>query len=194
MGGVDLSTLLEGALGGAGVLLLSVFYGRIETARNRRREREGLLRIIDAEVYENNRLLRVIRENPDLAKYPSLFALSTDAWDQCRTRLSELLSKDQDHVFVLVRHYALVVRIRALLEDPDALAAGLSRKERRGRTVRERVADAEGERHNLLSTLANRALSDGEEVRRKGERYIGALPDYYAVDEGQSATEPTEDG
>ena len=54
MGGIDLSILLEGALGGAGVLLLSIIYSRIETGLNRRREREGLLRIIDAEMYEKN--------------------------------------------------------------------------------------------------------------------------------------------
>ncbi len=48
-------------------------------------------------------------------------AVSTDAWNQSRARLGEFLFEDQDYIFALNRHYALVVRIRATLEDPEEL-------------------------------------------------------------------------
>jgi hypothetical protein len=57
----------------------------------RRRERKGLLRIIDAEVYENNEVLYRMITDPDLSEqYPSRAAQSEDAWDQSRARLAQL--------------------------------------------------------------------------------------------------------
>ncbi len=155
--------------------------------RTRTRERVGLLRIVDAEIYENNRLLQIIKKDPDLTKYPSMSSLSTSAWDQSRTRLADLLSKDQEHLFSLVRHYALIVRIRAALDDPEVLDNSLSRKERRDKIIKTRVTEAKGSGLSMVATLANRALSDGENARRKGEKYIGTLPGYYGADDGGPA-------
>ncbi len=155
--------------------------------RTRIRERVGLLRIVDAEIYENNRLLQIIKKDPDLTKYPSMSSLSTSAWDQSRTRLADLLSKDQEHLFSLVRHYALIVRIRAALDDPEVLDNSLSRKERRDKIIKTRVTEAKGSGLSMVAIMANRALSDGDNARRKGEKYIGTLPDYYGADDGGPA-------
>jgi hypothetical protein len=165
------------------------WYRDRQDKKAREREREGLLRIIDPELYENIRLLRGIEKNADLAKYPSQSHVSTDAWNQSRARLGEFLFEDQDYIFALNRHYALVVRIGATLEDPEELKQSLSRRDRRDRTMRARVAGADESGKNLLSILANRALAAGETARNRGEKYIGSLPDYHAADEGPSTTE-----
>jgi hypothetical protein len=150
----------------------------------REREGEGLLRIIDAELYENNRLLRNIKESADIAKYPSQSHLSTDAWDQSRARLGQFLSRDAGHIFTLNRHYTLVTRIRATLQDPAELQKSLdsaSRKRRRTKEykdLQEQVGRAEVAGESKLSSLANQALSAGEEARQKGGEYTGALPRY----------------
>jgi len=149
------------------------WYRDRQDKKAREREREGLLRIIDAELYENIRLLRGIAKNADLAKYPSQSHMSTDAWNQSRARLGEFLSEDRDHIFALNRHYTLVVRIRATLEDPEPLKDSLSRKERRNRSVQDEVTRADERGKNLLSILANRALVAGEKARNKGGKYIG---------------------
>jgi hypothetical protein len=162
------------------------WYRDRQDKKAREREREGLLRIIDAELYENIRLLREIAKNADLAKYPSQSHVSVDAWNQSRARLAESLSENQDHIFAFNRHYALVVRIRATLEDPEALKNSLSRKERRNLGVQDAVSRADERGKNLLSILANRALTAGENARSKGEKYIGPLPDYHAADEEPS--------
>ncbi len=154
----------------------------------RDREREGLLRIIDAELYENIRLLRGIAKSADLAKYPSQSHVSTDAWNQSRARLGEFLSKDQHHIFALNRHYALVVRIRATLKDPEALKNSLNRRERRNRGMQDAVAGANERGENLLSVLANRALTAGERARNKAVKYTEPLPDYHAADDEPSTT------
>jgi hypothetical protein len=64
------------------------WYRDRQDKKAREREREGLLRIIDPELYENIRLLRGIEKNADLAKYPSQSHVSTDAWNQSRARVA----------------------------------------------------------------------------------------------------------
>ncbi len=143
--------------------ILSTFVGAIIGAwanswyRNREakkaedREREGLLRIIDAEVYENNRLLKDMIAEPHIAdKYPSRTALNTAVWDDSRTKLSQLLATDQEHIVHLTRHYAVVGRIRAPLGDPDAPISARNKRERQART-----ANIREKRYILLSQLAN---------------------------------------
>ena len=68
--GVNLNwdSLLSGAIGGLAILLLNILYGRAVAWWNRRQERKGLLRIIDAEVYDNNEVLKPMITDPDLAE------------------------------------------------------------------------------------------------------------------------------
>ena len=134
--GLDLNSLLSGGIGGVLVLLLSIAYSGWEAKKAEDREREGLLRMIDAEVYENDRLLKDMIAEPHIAdKYPSRAALNTAVWDDSRIRLSQLLATDQAHIVHLTRHYAVVGRIRALLGDPDAPISARNKRERQARTA-----------------------------------------------------------
>lgn len=148
-----------------------------EVREAEKREREGLLRLVDSEIYENMRLLEGIITDPHVAdKYPSQSALSTVVWDGSRITLSELLSMDQDHIFHLTRHYLMVQRIRAAIGNPDAPITAKTKREQQTRTAKNRE-----NRLKLLSRLANLGYLDGQEVRSKGEKFIGALPDYYGA-------------
>jgi hypothetical protein len=182
--------LIGAVVGGVVGAWANSWYRGWEAQKADDRERESLLRIIDAEVYENMRLLKDMRTDPDISdKYPSRAALSTDVWDQSWSSLSRLLSKDQDHIFALVRHYASVRRIGALLSDPDAPLSAKSKHVRRTKT-----ANIRRDRLKLLSRLANLAYLDGKEIREKGKRYIGDLPDYFLLAERYADADQMEDG
>lgn len=170
---VELNELLSGAVGALGVALLTIFYDRVRAWLDRRRERKALLRIIDSEVYENMAVLEGMIDYPELAdQYPSRAAVVTDAWDQAQGRLAQLLPSD--HITLLVRHYASVRRIRAVLEDPERPTA-----QRKGKDMRVRLENVKKKRLVLLSSLANSACEDGEAIRQKGKKYIKTLPDYF---------------
>jgi len=147
--------LIGAVVGGIVGAWANSWYRGQEAQKADDRERESLLRIIDAEVYENMRLLKDMRTDP----------------------------------FVLVRHYASVRRIRALLSDPDAPLSAKSKHERRTRT-----ANIRRDRLKLLSRLANLAYLDGKEIREKGKRYIGDLPDYFLLAERDADADQMEDG
>ena len=89
----------------------------------------------------------------------------------------------------MVRHYASVRRIGALLSDPDAPLSAKSKHERRTKT-----ANIKRNRLKLLSRLANLAYLDGKEIREKGKRYIGNLPDYFLLAERDADADQMEDG
>jgi hypothetical protein len=75
--------LIGAVVGGVVGAWANSWYRGREAQKADDRERESLLRIIDAEVYENMRLLKDMRTDPDISeKYPSRAALSTDVWDQ----------------------------------------------------------------------------------------------------------------
>jgi hypothetical protein len=187
--GVNLNwdSLLSGAIGGLAILLLNILYGRAVAWWNRRQERKGLLRIIDAEVYENNEVLKPMIRDPDLAEqYPSRRAsLSADAWEQPRARLAQLLRPR--HIQSLVAHYASISRIKATLADGDVPTKGKSREEK------QKVANVRQKRRALLSNLANLGWLEGEEIRKKGKKYIGTLPDYFGTAEKEAVKAATSD-
>jgi hypothetical protein len=75
--------LIGAVVGGVVGAWANSWYRGREARKADDRERESLLRIIDAEVYENMRLLKDMRTDPGISeKYPSRAALSTDVWDQ----------------------------------------------------------------------------------------------------------------
>lgn len=181
-------SLLSGAIGGLAILVLNILYGRTVAWWNLKQERKGLLRIIDAEVYENNEVLKLMITDPDLAEqYPSQRApLSTDAWEQSRARLTQLLRPD--HVNTLVAHYAAIRRIMATLGDRDVSTKG------KNRNAKQKVVLIRDKRRALLSSLANLAWSEGEAIRKNGKKYIKTLPDYFGTAEReaeQAASEST---
>ena len=45
-----------------------------------------------------------------------------------------------------------------------------------------------------MSRLANLAYLDGKEIREKGKRYIGDLPDYFLLAERDADADQMEDG
>jgi len=186
---IVLLPLVGAVVGGiVGAWANSWYRGR-EVQKAEDRERDSLLRIIDAEIYENMAVLKDMQTDPDISeKYPSRAALSTNVWDQSWPSLSRLLSRDQDHIFALVRHYASVRRISARLSDPDAPLSARSKHERRIKT-----ADIRKKRLKLLSSLANLAYLDGKAIREKGTQYIGGLPDYYLMAERDADDDQMED-
>lgn len=187
---IVLLPLAGAVLGGIVGAWANSLYRQWEAKKAEDRERESLLRIIDAEIYENMAVLKDMRREPDISeKYPSRAALSTDAWDQSWASLSRLLSKDQDHIFAMVRHYASVRRISAVLSDPDAPLSAKSKHERRTKTT-----DIRKKRLNLLSSLANLAYLDGKAIREKSGQYIGDLPDYFLTAEQDADADQMEDG
>jgi DNA-binding transcriptional MerR regulator len=187
---VDWKTILGSGLT---LLLLTILYGRLETLWNRRRERIGLLRVIDAEVYENNEVLKLMITDPDLAEqYPSRrVSLSTNAWEQHSARLAQLLRRE--HIRSLVAHYASISRIKAALEDRNATIKAKTREQKA------KAADIRKKRYVLLSSLANLAWLEGEAIRKQGKKYIGTLPDYFGTAEREAekaaaADQPDDDG
>jgi hypothetical protein len=92
----------------------------------------------------------------------------------------------------LVRHYASVRRIGALLSDPDAPLSAKSKHERRTKT-----ANIRRDRLKLLSRLANLAYLDGKEIRKKvsGTSAICPTTSYWpngmqTLTRGKTATMP----
>ena len=165
---------LAGAVVGANIgAFANGLYRDWQDRKAQRRERDGLLRIIDSEVYENNAVLEGMIDYPGLAdQYPSRAAVVTDAWDQAQGRMAQLLPSD--HFTLLVRHYASVRRIRVVLKDPEAPTS-----KRKGKDMRVKLENVKKKRLVALSALANSAYQDGEAIRQKGKKYIKTLPEYY---------------
>lgn len=178
-----------------GVIVGAVATGLVRAYQDwmgRRRERKGLLRIIDAEVYENNEVLKEMITDPDLAEqYPSRrAALSANAWQQSRARLAQLLRPD--HIKSLVAHYASISRIMATLGDRNVPTKGRSKEDK------VKAANVRKKRYVLLSSLANLAWLEGKNVRQKGKKYIKTLSDYFGTAEREAdkavSVDQAEDG
>jgi len=89
MWSVDLNSLLSGAVGGVIVLLLSIGYNAWQARKRLDQERKGLRRLIVAEVYLNDLVLKVVERPPDISR------ASTDAWDQNNARFAQLLTPEE---------------------------------------------------------------------------------------------------
>lgn len=170
--------------GGFGALLGAAVTFVATTVRDRRirneleaRERAGLLRLIDTEVYVNTGKLRMIRDDPDIGEqYRAYSELHTSHWDESRGRLVQLLPKD--HTSLLARYYAMLHGIGVNAGDEGRK---LTRKEGRDNQVQKQIARRNAQRAKLLSVQARDALGYGEDVREKGREYIGDTPDYFEL-------------
>ncbi len=159
MPGLDLNSLLSGAVGGVGVLLLTILYDRIKAALDRRRERRGLLLLMDAEVYSHIVGLRNAgtsrAEGPEeVEALNSLSVPRMDNWDSCKERLAQLLPPD--HVKDLVIYY------KALRDIVDITSFDLTKSYRA----------------RILAALAPPLMAQANAIRSKGERYLKELPNY----------------
>jgi hypothetical protein len=66
------------------------WYRDQEVKKALERELEGLLYLIDAELYDNELKLQALIRGPNLIEYPSLIAPTTEDWNQAKHRLTQL--------------------------------------------------------------------------------------------------------
>jgi hypothetical protein len=101
------SAALVGALLGA---TTGYVFREVEEWRRRKRERRGLLTLVDIETKHNEELLTKYEKNPEWITDQSRRTLSTGAWDDTRVRLSQLL-KDTELFSKLAEYYEEMRRI-----------------------------------------------------------------------------------
>ena len=182
--------LLSGLIGGLIVFGLTTWRDWRKTRKLIKRKRNGLLRLIDIEVYQNIDRLEMIKKNPDIGEqYRAYSELHTAHWDENRGRLAQLLSTD--YIGVLVRYYGLLDRIGVNLGDEGKRTP---RRVARNKNMKEKVAVRDASRKTLISVLAREALKYGEEVRRRAAGYIKETPDYFELYKNQEQeTEPSQE-
>lgn len=186
--GIELNTLLAGLIGALSVFMLTTYRDWRREGRSIKRERNGLLRLTDMEIYQNVDKLEMMKDSPDIGqRYRAYSELHTSQWEESKSRLAQLLPTD--HLGVLVRYYGLLDKIGAHVGDegtPSPRYVTRKPKVKKARTV------ARAERENLLSVLSREGLEIGGKARELGSKYIGELEDYFDLyDDDQD--EETED-
>ena len=139
--GLDLNSLLSGVVGGMGVLLLSIAYGRWEAKRKRDQELKGLMTLIFHEYGNNDHLMKWLSENPSFVHAPSFTNLQTGVWTESRVRLSQLLAKE--HTGALALYYSYIETIGNTIRDDsmpddvktDAVLGHIERAEKYGKAA-----------------------------------------------------------
>lgn len=91
-----------GILGTMGTIVWRV----IQDSRQQKRERRGLLTLLDLETDRNKRQLEAYEDDPTWITRAPADTLSTKAWEQTRARLSYLLKKEE--FADLLKHYNAV--------------------------------------------------------------------------------------
>jgi len=83
---------------GAGVISVigNALLTSFREARERKRERRGLLRLLLAEFRGINRSVELILHNPEFITYSPDEAFVDEAWKQSRVRLAQLLPYSED--------------------------------------------------------------------------------------------------
>lgn len=138
---LDLNSLLSSVIGGMGVLLLSIAYGRCEVKKKRDQELKGLITLVFHEYGNNDYLLKWLSENPSFIHAPSFTNLPTGVWAESRARLSQLLAKD--HTGALAIYYSYIETIRDTIRDDsmpedvktDAVLGHIERAEKYGKAA-----------------------------------------------------------
>lgn len=104
-------------LGAVVIYLLSEWSDR----RQRKRELKGLLRILDAEIAGNERLLQIFDEHPVWVARAPDYSLQTRAWEDVRVRLAQLLrsSKQFDDIANYYENIQAVERYRLVGTDAE---------------------------------------------------------------------------
>jgi hypothetical protein len=107
--------LIGAVVGGVVGAWANSWYRGRETKKAEDRERLALLRLIDLEIFDNNKLL----DDEDAVSLFDVLAmgrLRTESWDGSAARLTQLLPPLTVHA--LAAYYSLIVDIQAATESP----------------------------------------------------------------------------
>jgi hypothetical protein len=75
---------------------IAYIFREIEAARSRKRERKGLLRLLAVEIEFNETVLEEITETPIVLSELPGASLHTQAWEENRGRIAQLLKRGED--------------------------------------------------------------------------------------------------
>ncbi len=140
--------LFGGFLGGLLVALINIVYTNRQARKSLERERDGLLQLIDGEIYRNlYLLLKFVKGGSDLAVFIT-FPPKTEVWDSSRTRLAQLL--DTESLTELVGYYQQVEWILINAKNTSL---------------------PEDTRISYAKSVASDPLSWGERARRTARQY-----------------------
>jgi hypothetical protein len=115
---VDWNTLL-GAVVGAGLVFL---FTEVREYLQRRRERAGLLKLLDDEIGANSLFLQALAPAAVAARGPKAglsSSLSREAWIECRVRVAQLVNRETFNA--LAAYYRELQQLREV--DPPVAAA-----------------------------------------------------------------------
>ncbi len=160
---MGLKVLLAGSIGALGVFVLTTLRDWIRGWRLRKREREGLLRLVSIEIelhqteyssYQERRPRDYV-DDPELRDSPGRL-LRVSAWEQGRTRIAQLLPADRFSDLAL--YYADVQWFNDLLDEHTSPYT----------------------REEHLTSLAEWLDKDAAKVRKwLREEYIGDMMRFY---------------
>jgi len=145
------------------------------------------------EIYQNRFKLLMIRDSPDVGQlYDSYAELHNQSWNESKTRLAQLLPPE--HIEALVRYYGIIQTLGVSLHDeafkpPSHLSNRDLRNKTVQRAIKKATTDVLPKKDNLLSIYARDAVVYGDNARQLGAEYIGKVPDYFLLYEGEDATE-----
>lgn len=144
--------LLAGSIGALGVFVLTVLKDSVQGWRQRKRERNGLLRLVSTEIDLHRVLVLDDYLEADSANKPRRL-LGTDAWEQVRPRLAALLPAYR--LASLAEYYINAQRFNVVMDEHT------------------QPKNREWEAHELASSLANTLGPENRKWMR--ENYIGAM-------------------
>jgi hypothetical protein len=128
VGTIVVGTLLSLLVLGAVIVYLLGEWG---DRRQRRRELQGLLRILDTEIAANERLLRIFEERPAWITRAPDHSLQSRAWEDARVRLAHLL-KNHKQFDDIARYYANIQAVEGYrLLDTGAEASDEEHRQQR---------------------------------------------------------------
>ncbi len=161
---LELNELLSGAIGALGALILTIVYSEIQTWRNRGRERQALLLLLDAEVSSHIKIYERLKAGwprKSQETEPGNIELTTPRtqdWDDSRARLAQLICAD--HMRAIVIYYKMLRDIIASTSPEETKV----------------------ERIEQLRVFADGLNKQAEAIRDKGKKYLKQLPDYDKAD------------
>lgn len=128
VGTIVVGTLLSLVVLGAVVVYLLGEWG---DRRQRKRELQGLLRILDIEIAANERLLRIFDEHPAWITQAPDHSLQSRAWEDARVRLAQLL-KNRKQFDDIARYYGNIQAVEGYrLLDTGAEASDEEHRQQR---------------------------------------------------------------
>jgi len=109
--------LFGGVLGGLLVAVLNIGYSRWQAKKSRDQERESLLRLMDAEIDYNLKVLQAFSDSPDgIQNLQTLLMIGT--WESSRARLAQLVGVE--YLQEVIRLYSSIHAATVMAGDPVA--------------------------------------------------------------------------